>query len=56
MHYPSSKREKTPHRGLCGVSQGGEQGWPARISNRIEAALFLTTTPPGLNNAQAALR
>jgi hypothetical protein len=51
-----SKREETPHRGAVRGFSGDEQGRPARISNRIEAALFLTTTPPGLNHAQAAMR
>jgi hypothetical protein len=35
---------------------GDEQGWAARIPDFVEVALFLTATPPELNNAQAALR
>jgi hypothetical protein len=35
---------------------GDEQEWPAQIPNFLEKALFLTTTPPELNNARAALR
>jgi hypothetical protein len=57
-HYALSSKQtgKNPAPGTVRGFSGDEQGRPARISNFVEEALFLTTTPPELNTAQTALR